>query len=107
MVNNIIPEKNIVYQKVTITLKDYEKKDILSEIVIAVGYVVEDFSIIVKISPEKKFTIPSELDINLRSLSLSTCRGVFYTKLMGSYLQNAILPIINIQNPIIEPNDKK
>lgn len=39
--------------------------------------------------------LPDDLIISLNSISLSTCRGVMFTLFRGTFLHNAVLPIVD------------
>lgn len=43
----------------------------------------------------EKITFPDEIIIALNSISLSTCRGVLFTLFRGTFLHNAILPVVD------------
>jgi hypothetical protein len=42
-----------------------------------------------------KITFPNDIIVTLNSISLSTCRGVLFTLFRGTFLHNAILPIVD------------
>lgn len=42
-----------------------------------------------------KISFPNEFITTLNSISLSTCRGVLFTLFRGTFLHNAILPIVD------------
>ena len=44
---------------------------------------------------DKKIEIPENVSITLNSITLSTCRGVMFTLLRGTFLHNVILPIVD------------
>lgn len=42
-----------------------------------------------------EISIPNDIIVTLNSISLSTCRGVLFTLFRGTFLHNAILPIVD------------
>lgn len=61
-----------------------------------------------------KVIFPNEFIITLNSISLSTCRGILFTLFRGTFLHNAVLPIIDPKgfvesvlpaNPVVKGND--
>ena len=49
---------------------------------------------------DNNFDIPVDLEIMLKSVSISTARGVVFSELRGTYLHGAILPLIDIATPV-------
>ena len=49
--------------------------------------------------------IPNDLNRTLFNTSYSTLRGIFYEKTIGTYLQNFILPMIDIKKLIPKKPD--
>ena len=56
---------------------------------------------------DHKFEVPLALEILLKSAGLSTIRGVIYSELRGTYLQGAVLPLIDIAGIIMENRKKE
>lgn len=52
---------------------------------------------LVRYTDKKSDTInlPEDFRVNLNSIAISTSRGILYSFLRGTYLHNAILPIVN------------
>jgi hypothetical protein len=67
---------------------------------------IVNFEEVFKKVDEHRYDLPLQLEILLKSAGLSTVRGVIYSELRGTYLQNAVLPLIDIAGVIIE-NRKK
>jgi hypothetical protein len=42
-------------------------------------------------------TLPTEFTILINGITISTLRGVMFTKLQDTFLESAILPVINLQ----------
>jgi hypothetical protein len=43
----------------------------------------------------KQFELPKDLIISLNSISVSTTRGIMFSSFRGTFLQNAVLPVID------------
>ena len=48
-----------------------------------------------KPTEEKQFDLPEDFLLKINSITLSTVRGVMYSELKGTFLHNAILPLLN------------
>lgn len=69
-------------------------------------FTIADFeNIFIKVN-EKRYQTPLDLEIILKSAGLSTMRGIIYSELRGTYLQNVTLPLIDIA-AIIKTNREK
>src|SRR5688572_19420503 len=91
------PEDKVIAIFVNVNLdkveNDSDKK--LAEIKVVVGFEVKNFSeVILKDEEKGDYKIPYKLEAATRRIAISTTRGVLYTYLKGTYLHNAILPIV-------------
>lgn len=50
-----------------------------------------------------KISFPNAFITTLNSISLSTCRGVLFTLFRGTFLHNAILPIVDPKGFVVAP----
>jgi hypothetical protein len=76
---------------------------ILSKIQVMAVYLVKEFDVIITAEiPD----IPEDLRILLYGISISTTRGIYYSALKGTYLEKAILPIINPQAMVMAEVDE-
>ncbi|HUZ59239.1 MAG TPA: hypothetical protein VMU83_10690 [Hanamia sp.] len=71
-----------------------EPTKILAEITIAIGFVIEDFKEVFPMNENGKHIIPSEVENLLKSMSISTLRGIMFSEFRGTLLHKAVLPII-------------
>lgn len=58
-----------------------------------------DFDTVIE-KVEDMYTVPIELEILLKSLGLSTMRGIMISEVMGTYLQGTIFPLIDMNKLI-------
>jgi len=57
---------------------------------------IENFEEKIKLNDERKYVIPTAFEMFMRSVSISTTRGIVYAELRGTYLHNAIMPVFLI-----------
>lgn len=86
------------------TIFDESKGNTLANFNIAVIFEIANFDEVIKQTGDHIYEIPDELDMTLKSVAISTCRGIIYSECRGTYLHNAFLPIIN---PFSLLSDKK
>ena len=55
----------------------------------------------------KKINLPDEFVFTLNSITISTARGIMFNQFKGTFLHNAILPIINPESFLIQKHDEK
>jgi hypothetical protein len=67
---------------------------------VACAFEVENFETSIVKVKENLFRIPDDADALVKSVAISTTRGIMYSEFRGTYLFNAILPIIIINPPI-------
>jgi hypothetical protein len=95
---------HIVFIVVSIITRELGKEHVLSELVTALGFEIEDFEKHIVIDPDAgNFVIPDYLEVAIRTISISTSRGIMFGNLKGSYLHKAILPIIQ---QIVTPEEE-
>jgi hypothetical protein len=82
----------VIYINVNIT-KDGEE-GLLGAISVGCSFKIEHFNQFILANEEGILTIPEKLEIPLRAMSLSTARGVLFSEFKGTFLHNAILPIV-------------
>ena len=57
---------------------------------------------VVTIIEEKNFKLTEELKDVLNSISISTTRGVMFSTFKGTYLHNALLPVVDARQMVNE-----
>lgn len=71
-----------------------EKSEYLAKFTVACIFEVEDFDKKILLNEANLYIIPSYFDNALKQIALSTARGVIFSEVQGTYLNNAILPVI-------------
>lgn len=89
-----LENKNIfVVVTINIFVQDQDKK--LGSAKISCIYNVTDLENYID---KGRLSFPDNFIITLNSISLSTCRGILFTLFKGTFLHNAILPIIDTKS---------
>jgi hypothetical protein len=87
-------ENNMVFVVPAISIFNEKNNTELGSIKISCAYEVKNFSNFVdKETNSMKF--PDEFVTTINIVSISTARGVMYAQFRATFLQNAILPVIN------------
>jgi hypothetical protein len=77
--------------------KELTKK--VSELISRIEFEIINFEDVVKHNEKlKKIKVPDQIMITLISISLSTARGIFASKVEGSALEGVYMPIVNPKN---------
>ncbi len=96
---NIEHRFNIEYNRIFVILSidiiDENNDAKLSSFKISCVYNIKDLNEFVN---DNKLSLPDEMITTLNSISLSTCRGILFSSLKGTFLHNVILPIIDPLN---------
>ena len=85
-------EYNRIFVIVSIDIMDENDDTKLSSFKISCVYNVKDLNEFVD---DNKLYLPDEMIAAMNSISLSTCRGILFSSLRGTFLHNVILPIID------------
>jgi len=90
-------EKRLIIVFTTVTIRETEKDMILAQLQVACGYEISPFESLIKKDKDGDFVIPHDLNVAVSRISIATTRGILYTQLRGSYLQNSTLPVLPIE----------
>jgi len=89
------PEKNLIVSFVEVTITKIDSPNlIIAEMTIAIGFLVENFKEAFTKDDHDKYVIAIEFQDLLKSISISTMRGIMYSEFRGTQLHRAVLPII-------------
>ena len=97
MLESKLDQKNkfiLVVALIKITTND-DAKIQLGEISVGCVYLVENFDELIKWNGDNKPIIPDEVVVLLNSISISTTRGVMSQVFKGTFLHNAVLPVLD------------
>lgn len=87
-------EKSIVMSVVHVTISETNKPLKLAKVVTACLFEIEDFVNVIKKNDNDLYHIPDQLEALIRPVAISTVRGIIYSEFRGTYLNNAIMPIV-------------
>lgn len=92
----------IVLPVVTVTIKESSNKIELANFGVSCFFQIEDFEKYIVLDSKGLYTIPYYLDDAIRPIAVSTTRGIMFSELRGTYLNGAVLPIVNLTRPKID-----
>lgn len=88
------PSNDLIIIFVDIHISEDHKRDILlGRLRTGIGFSINNFPKII-IENDGKYTVPMEIEINLRMIAISTSRGLLFSHVKGTYLGGAILPLV-------------
>ena len=91
------PNKNI-FVIVSVNIKTEDFKNIIGTAVVSCIFNLSNFEEVIKADTLGKFQIPKPLTESLSSISIATVRGIMFALFKGTFLHNAILPIVDLEN---------
>jgi len=96
-------EKDLAIVTCTINVLNNDTKDKLGHISAACLYYVEKLEQFID-TKKNLASLPESAVVMLNSISISTTRGVMYSVFRGTFLNGAILPVINPVAPVSKTN---
>lgn len=88
-------QNKLVFVIVHIEIKNEDQSVNLGALSVSCIYEIANFEEVIKIDEEGKIDIPRPLIDTLNIISISTTRGVMFSTFKGTFLHNALLPIID------------
>ncbi|MCB0514931.1 MAG: hypothetical protein R2798_02070 [Chitinophagales bacterium] len=85
----------LIFVIVHIDVKNDDQSIILGSLSVSCIFEIGNFAKIVKLGADGKIDIPLKLIETLNSISISTTRGVMFSTFKGTFLHNAVLPIVD------------
>lgn len=89
----------IVVIKVDIKIQEKDKQINLASLTVGCAFEIENFDEIIIKQDENLYYVPPVVDTTLKSVSISTVRGIMYSEFRGTYLFNCILPVVILPIP--------
>lgn len=90
----VLKEIEVVAAIVNIDIIEKNTNLNLASLSVGVGVIINQFNDFIKLNKDNLYVIPQEIENIIRTISISTSRGILFSELRGTYLHNAILPII-------------
>lgn len=87
---------NIIATVVSVNIKKLGEDKLTARFTAEFGFEVPDRDNVIANDKEGNSTIPIDLENYLKSISISSMRGIIYSELRGTSLHGAVLPIILI-----------
>jgi hypothetical protein len=84
-----------IFVIVNIDIKTEDQSLTLGSLSVSCIYHITNFNEVVKLTIENRFQIPQALVELLNAISISTTRGVMFSTFKGTFLHNALLPIVD------------
>lgn len=85
-------DQNLIVIKPIVAIFVEDEQSILANLSVNLVFEIEDLA---SFAIEKEVKLPSDIIIAMNSISISTLRGIMFSTLKGTYLHNAILPVID------------
>lgn len=85
----------LLFVVVNVEVYDGQEKHAIASIVVSCVYYVANFNEVIKTGDNGNFSFPTPLVEKLVSDAISTTRGVMFAAFKGTFLHNAILPIMD------------
>jgi len=85
----------LMFVIVHIEIRNDDQSLALGTLSVSCIYEIPDFAAHIKVESDGKLQIPQMLVESLNSISISTTRGVMFATFKGTFLHNAVLPIID------------
>jgi len=95
IVQDIDKNKKLVFIIVHVDIHSTEEKKDVGSLSVSHIYELANFEEAITILDEHNFKISESLNDILNSISISTTRGVMFSTYKGTFLHNALLPIVN------------
>jgi hypothetical protein len=89
-----------------VTIFEAKENTELARFKTACIFELPDFDVIFTKTGENSYDTPEDLEIILKGSGLSTSRGVIYSELRGTYLQGAVLPLVDMATLIKDQKRK-
>jgi len=88
------PDKKILFFFVAIIVREENEEYHLGKIETALGFEIGDFENVILKKEDNIYNIPIDLEIHLRTISISTTRGIMWSHFKGTHLHKALLPVV-------------
>jgi hypothetical protein len=87
-----------IFVFVSVYVKSEDQKELIGSAVVNCIFSISDFEEVIKADAAGKYQVPQLLAASLSSISVATVRGFMFATFKGTFMHNAILPIIDLEN---------
>jgi len=95
LLHKINPEKKLVFVIVEVKILNEDKQTLLGNISVSNIFHIVNFDDLKGDKTNNSVSIPKEIIDLFNSIAISTTRGVMFTSFRGTFLHNAVLPVID------------
>lgn len=95
VIHDIDGDKKLVFIIVHVDIDSIVDKKNVGSIAVSLIFNIDNFEEVVTILDDKNFTLTEALKDVLNSIAISTTRGVMFATFKGTYLHNALLPVVD------------
>ena len=103
--HKINKERKLVFVITSIDIIHEDNETNLGSIKASCNFEIPNLDDFIESDQPNKINLPSETIDALNSISLSTIRGIMFSQFKGTFLHNAVLPIIDPK--VFKPETKK
>jgi hypothetical protein len=90
-------DKGVIIIYTIISINESGKENTLVNLEVACGFEIHSFESIIKKEGENDYSIPHDLNIAISKMSIAISRGILFSQVRGSYLQDLTLPLLPIE----------
>ena len=83
---------------VEVNIANKSNSKILGGVTVVYYFEVSDFDKLIILNDQGLYVIPPDFLNTVQPACISTTRGIIYSEFRGTFLQNAIMPIIHMQD---------
>lgn len=87
----------LIFMIVDVEIRSEDQLHLLGALSVSCIYYVENYEKLIKILDDGRLNLPKAFLDMLNSISISTTRGIMFSTFKGTFLHNAILPLVNPQ----------
>jgi hypothetical protein len=93
--------KKAIFIIVSVEIKSEDQQIVMGSLTASCMFIIMNFEELIKIDEARKISMPAGLSEILSSISISTTRGLMFSTFKGTFLHNAVLPILNPRDFVI------
>lgn len=92
--NSVDYQRKLIVSMVKVDVSEAGKELTLATIIVGCGVEVKNFDEVIKTTSGNLPDVPDNLDLVVRTVAISTTRGIMFAEFKGTYLHGAMLPIV-------------
>ena len=88
--------RKLVVVAVEVKINKLYDEHVLAGFAIAFGFEIKEFETLLSLITQDTPAIPEELENPLKSIAVSTSRGIIFSELRGTHLHKAVMPVVAV-----------